>query len=119
MLRPPVPIARQVFTFDIAGVFEAPTQSAHRLRERFERLGIEESDHWDRRRLRARHERPGYRRSAKKGDELAPPQMIKPHLPLPVRGPHRILLKIASFGQRVHSASGNREYGPSRQMPML
>ena len=49
--------------------------------------------------LRARRKRPRRRRAAEKRDELAPPQMIQPHLPPEPEQPHCILIKIASPGQ--------------------
>jgi len=58
------------------------------------RPGAEEPDHRNRRLLRARAERPRDRRAAEQPDELAPLQMIEPHVLLSVRGPCCILLKM-------------------------
>jgi len=48
--------------------------------------------------LRARGEGPR-RRACERRDELAPPQIIGPHSSPPVRGPRRILPKMAYRGQ--------------------
>jgi len=38
-------------------------------------------------------------------DELSPLQMIEPHVPPPVRGPHRILLEMADIAVQEHLIS--------------
>jgi hypothetical protein len=69
ILRPAI-YSGDVLALDIAGVFEALTESAQAVRERV-RCGVEKSDHWHRRLLPARRERPSRRCAAEQRDELA------------------------------------------------
>jgi hypothetical protein len=64
---------RHVLALNIAGVFEALTKCAQRLRIRLGRCGDEDPDHRHCRLLRARRERPRGGSSAGKRDERAPP----------------------------------------------
>jgi hypothetical protein len=75
----PTVLDRDVFALDIASILEALAQRAHRLRIRFGRLRVQESDHRHRRLLRACRERPS-RRAAEKCDEVASFQLIELHL---------------------------------------
>src|ERR1700730_13459674 len=89
-----------VLALDVAGFAQSFAKSGHSLDARLWRTAIEIPHHRHRRLLRARRERPRGCRTTEKRDELPPSKMIESHGASPVRGPHRILPKMAYRGQR-------------------
>src|SRR5712691_12942020 len=111
ILRPAV-FNLHILPFHIAGLLQALPERGRHRRVAISRCAVEKSDHSQSRLLCMTGQRPGDRRAAGKGDEFPPSQMTEPHLPPSVRGPHCILLEMASRGQWVCDLGSQRAWRP-------